>query len=216
MNKISINLLMIFFTLVFTANAQESIQIGSQTWMKKNLDTDRFANGELIPEAKTDEEWKAAGENQKPAWCYYANDSANGAKYGRLYNWYAVADSRRLCPTGWHVPSDAEWTILETILGGTSVAGGAMKAVSSLWCSPNTGATNSSGFTAFPGGNNQSGNHYYAGAAFYRIGKDGLWWSSSEYSSNHAWSRGLYYNYALSFRVNDYKTKGFSVRCLRD
>jgi len=95
----------------------KSVKIGTQVWMTKNLDVSVFRNGDTIPEAKTDEEWREAGENQQPAWCYSANDPKNGQKYGKLYNWYAVNDSRGLAPTGWHIPSDVEWTILEDYLG---------------------------------------------------------------------------------------------------
>jgi len=105
----------------------KSVKIGTQVWMTKNLDVSVFRNGDTIPEAKTNIEWIKAGDNQQPAWCYYDNDPANGAKYGKLYNWYAVNDSRGLAPTGWHVPSDAEWTQLKDFLGGIEVAGTKMK-----------------------------------------------------------------------------------------
>jgi hypothetical protein len=105
MKKNEFGFIIIFCFLLFDTYAQESIKIGNQVWMKKNLDTDRFANGEPILEARTDKEWKRAEINKQPAWCYYNNNPVNGAKYGRLYNWYAVADSRQLCPAGWHVPN---------------------------------------------------------------------------------------------------------------
>ena len=109
--------LLILLSISTTLSAQETITIGTQVWMTKNLNVDKFRNGDPIPQAKTDEEWKTAGENKQPAWCYYDNDPANGAKYGKLYNWYAVNDARGLAPAGYHVPSDAEWTILENQLG---------------------------------------------------------------------------------------------------
>jgi uncharacterized protein (TIGR02145 family) len=95
----------------------QTITIGTQVWMTKNLDVTIFRNGDPIPQAKTNEEWEKAGENKQAAWCYYENDPANGAKYGKLYNWYAVNDSRGLAPVGYHIPSDAEWTKLEDYLG---------------------------------------------------------------------------------------------------
>jgi uncharacterized protein (TIGR02145 family) len=108
----------------------QTVSIGKQVWMTKNLNVDKFRNGDPIPQAKTATEWKAAGENKQPAWCYYDNDPANGAKYGKLYNWYAVNDSRGLAPAGYHIPSDAEWTALTDYLGGYEVAGKKMKSTS--------------------------------------------------------------------------------------
>ncbi len=102
--------------LSLVLNAQ-TVTIGTQVWMTKNLDVTIFRNGDPIPEAKTKEEWVKAGENKQPAWCNYDNNPANGSKYGKLYNWYAVNDPRGLAPEGYHVPTDAEWTILENFLG---------------------------------------------------------------------------------------------------
>ncbi len=96
----------------------KSVKIGTQIWMTENLNVSTFRNGEPIPEAKTEEEWKKAGENKQPAWCYYNNDPKNGAKYGKLYNWCAVNDIRGIAPTGWHIPSYDEWTILINAQGG--------------------------------------------------------------------------------------------------
>jgi uncharacterized protein (TIGR02145 family) len=101
----------------------QDVKIGTQVWMSKNLDVSTFRNGEAIPEAKSKEEWAKAGVNRQPAWCYYDNDSKNGKVYGKLYNWYAVNDSRGLGPKGYHIPSDAEWTILTDMLGGEKIAG---------------------------------------------------------------------------------------------
>jgi hypothetical protein len=101
---------------------------------RENLDVDKFRNGDPIPEAKTDEEWYQATNNKEPVWCYYNNDPANGEKYGKLYNWFAVNDPRGLAPTGYHVPSDAEWTTLTNYLGGESVAGTKMKSTSGFSC----------------------------------------------------------------------------------
>ena len=128
MKKVSlIFILLIGFGCISYA---QTITIGTQVWMTKNLDVATFRNGDPIPQAKTNEEWEKAGENQQPAWCYYDNDSTNGAKYGKLYNWYAVNDSRELAPVGYHIPSDAEWTKLTDFLGGESVAGTKMKSKS--------------------------------------------------------------------------------------
>ena len=120
MKKVSlIFILLIGFGCISYA---QTVTIGTQVWMTKNLDLATFRNGDPIPEAKTDEEWEKAGENKQPAWCYYDNDPANGAKYGKLYNWYAVIDSRGLAPVGYHIPSDADWTKLNDFLGGEGVA----------------------------------------------------------------------------------------------
>ena len=116
----------------------KSVKIGTQTWMTENLNVSTFRNGDPIPEAKTKEEWESAGTNHQPAWCYYDNDPKNGAKYGKLYNWYAVIDSRGLAPEGWHVPSDAEWTTLKSNLGDDS--GNTMKSKSG-WGNFQTGGS---------------------------------------------------------------------------
>ena len=105
----------------------QTVTIGSQTWTTKNLDVATFRNGDAIPQAKTNEEWKAALENKQPAWYYNDNDAKNGTKYGKLYNWYAVNDARGLAPAGYHIPTDEEWTVLSTFLGGEDVAGKKMK-----------------------------------------------------------------------------------------
>jgi uncharacterized protein (TIGR02145 family) len=123
---------------VAQTGSYKSIKIGNQTWMTSNLNVSTFRNGEAIPEAKTDEEWRRARENKQPAWCYYDNDPKNGIKYGKLYNWYAVNDPRGLAPAGWHVPSDAEWTTLEDQLGND--AGKKMKSTSG-WDSYTTGGS---------------------------------------------------------------------------
>jgi uncharacterized protein (TIGR02145 family) len=202
-------------------NSYQTVTIGSQVWMKENLKVSKYRNGDPIGEVSDAGQWAAIWSNGNPtgqaAWCYYNNDAANISTYGNLYNWYAVADSRGLCPAGWHVPSDAEWTTLENFLGGASVAGGKMKSTGTieagtgLWYAQNQDATNSSGFTAFPGGNRE------VDGAFSLISGNGVWWSSTEKSSNIAWLRYLSFNFSYSGRDNGYgKTFGFSVRCLRD
>jgi uncharacterized protein (TIGR02145 family) len=185
-----------------------SVKIGNQIWMTENLNVERFRNGDPIPQAKTNEEWDRAGANEQPAWCYYDNDPKNGAKYGKLYNWYAVNDSRGLAPTGWHIPSDAEWTQITDFLGGVSVAGTKMKS-NSGW-SQNGNGTNESGFLGLPGGS-----RYYFDNFLY-MGYNGNWWSSTEHGTNYA--RYRYLSYGFDGVDGDYydKVDGFSVRCLRD
>ena len=108
----------------------KTVTIGRQVWMLENLSVSTFKNGVAIPEVQDNDAWKNAGRNQQPAWCYYDNDPKNGAKFGKLYNWYAVIDNNGLCPQGWHVPTDAEWDTLVAYLGGEDVAGDKMKAKS--------------------------------------------------------------------------------------
>ncbi len=142
--------------------------------------------------------------------CGYDNNQSANEKYGALFNWYAVNDSRGLCPEGWHVPTRTEWTTLTTFLGGSGVAGGRMKVISDLWSSPNADATNVSCFSGFPGGNR------YSNGTYVSIGDCGYWWSSVEYLSANAWLRSLlYYNGHFGEGTN-MKRSGFSVRCLRD
>jgi uncharacterized protein (TIGR02145 family) len=199
--------------LGFVENKIEEIEIGDQVWMKFNLNISSFRNGEPIKEAKTDEEWEEAGRNKQPAWCYYNNDPANGKKYGKLYNWYAVNDSRGLGPKGWHIPSNYEWgrQLIDYLGGMDGLAGGKMKSTGTmLWKSPNEAATNSSGFTALPGG------FRGRGGAFNDVGLIGYWWSSSEDNSSNAWLRLLSYDSGDPFLNILSKKFGFSVRCVRD
>ena len=191
-------------------NIYKTVNIGNQIWMAENLDVSVFRNGDLIPEVRTEEEWKNSGKSKSPAWCHYNNDASNGIRFGKLYNWYAVNDPRGLAPIGWHVPSDADWIRLEEQLGGTPSAGGRMKSVSDLWKKPNIGATNESGFSALPGGNRNGD------GGFYYFDGDGAWWSSTEHSFSNAWVHFLYHYSAGVFRYGIIKTFGFSVRCLKD
>jgi uncharacterized protein (TIGR02145 family) len=194
-----------------------SVTIGTQTWTTKNLDVATYSDGTLIPQVTDPYAWASLTTG---AWCYYNNTTANGTTYGKLYNWYAVAGihdtdpntpNKKLAPTGYHIPSDAEWTTLTTYLGGESVAGGKMKARgTSLWVSPNQDATNTSDFTGLPGGS-RSGKGPFNG-----IGDDGFCWSSSEDSTTFAWCRVLYYGSGSAYRGSGNKWNGFSVRCLSD
>lgn len=208
MKKVSL-ILVLSIGLVSIICAQ-TVKIGSQVWMTKNLDVSIFRNGDPIPEVKTAEEWKKAGENKQPAWCYYQNDPANGVKYGKLYNWYAVIDSRGLAPVGYHIPTDKEWTILTDYLGGKEEAGAKMKSKNG-WDNNGNG-TNSSGFSGVPGGLR----FYNSVFPFYMIGESGDWWSSTEGDTDGAFSRNLdSYDGKLRVAVSN-KQDGLSVRCLKD
>ena len=183
------------------------VTIGSQVWTSKNLDVTTYRNGDPIPQVTNPSEWAGLTTG---AWCYFNNDPANGAIYGKLYNWYAVNDSRGLAPAGWHIPTDAEWTTLGASLGGDNVAGGKMKMTgTSYWSSPNTGATNSSGFSGLPGG--------YGGESFGSFGNYGSFWTATESGVSTAWTRDLGYNYDYLYRFSLHnKRAGFSVRCIKD
>jgi uncharacterized protein (TIGR02145 family) len=186
----------------------DDVVIGTQTWTTKNLDVATFRNGDAIPQAKTDEEWGAASENKQPAWCYYENNTANGTKYGKLYNWYAVNDARGLAPAGYHIPTDEEWTVLSTFLGGEDVAGKKMKSTSG-WNVDGNG-TNSSGFSGLPGGCRFSFGY------FSPVGDGGGWWSASEYDVSDGWGRVLGSSRSSLDRYDYNKGNGLSVRCVRD
>ncbi len=188
-------------------NKYKTIKIGTQIWMKENLKVGKYRNGDPIPTNLSRTAWE---NTTSGASAIYYNDAANNTTYGKLYNWYAVSDSRNLCPSGWHVPTDAEWTTLENYLGGSSVAGGKLRSTSSLWNTPNTGATNDSSFSGLPGGfRDGNGNYNY-------LGNNGYWWSSTETSATHAWTRDLNNGNGNSTRNFSNKRNGFSVRCLRD
>jgi uncharacterized protein (TIGR02145 family) len=163
-------------------NTYNTVQIGTQVWMSENLKTSRYRNGGSIPYVLGNAAWAALTTG---AWSNYVHDAANDPIYGKLYNWYTTLGDT-LCPTGWGVPTDAEWTILTTYLGGESVAGGKMKSIgTAYWSSPNTGATNESGFSVLPGGYRNSDGSFYdvRGSAFF--------WSATENDNSFAWYRFL-------------------------
>jgi uncharacterized protein (TIGR02145 family) len=190
-------------------NTYRTVRIGGQVWMAENLRTTKYNDGTAIPLVTDNNTWYGLST---PAYCWYDNDrSKNAPTYGALYNWYTV-NTGKLCPTGWHAPTDSEWTALTTFMGGTSVAGGKLKETGiTHWRSPNTGATNSSGFTGLPGGS-----HGYSSGPFYFLGDDGFWWTSTADSDYDAWSLNLSYDNSTIDRIRYHKRHGFSVRCLRD
>ena len=186
----------------------KSVVIGTQIWTTENLNVDHFRNGDLIPEAKTAEEWEEAGEKKQAAWCYYDNDPENGTKYGKLYNYFAISDLRGISPLGYHVPRDEEWTVLSTFLGGEDVAGKKMK--STVGWSTNGNGTNSSDFSGLPGG------FRYRSGNFGDVSGNGDWWSASENSGSYAWSRDLDNDDSNLSRDANGKSNGFSIRCVKD
>jgi uncharacterized protein (TIGR02145 family) len=190
-------------------NVYHIVTIGSQVWMAENLRTTRYNDDTFIPKITVNQPWYMSISG---ASCWYNNDSsAFEIPYGKLYNWYAV-NSGKLCPTGWHVPSDSEWKTLGDYLGGDLVAGGKLKEAGKMhWSTPNTGASNESGFTALPGG-------FRVYNGFGLEGKMTYWWSSTEYTSTTAWTRSV--NYLSGSLSNDMtgapKSDGNSVRCVKN
>ena len=187
-------------------NTYKTVTIGTQQWMAENLKVTKYNDGTAIPNITDNTQWSQLSTG---AWSYYNNDVTNNAKYGKLYNWYAVS-KKNVCPTSWHVPTDAEWTVLTDYLGGSTVAGGKMKEVGTAsWNSPNTDATNTSLFTGLPGGSrNDDG--------YFSIGNYGNWWSSTEGDTYNAWNRYLSLSIGSAYRSYYDKEDGLSVRCLRD
>ncbi len=183
-----------------------TVTIGTQIWAETNLNVVTFRNGDTIPEAKTNQEWVAAGEALKPAWCYYNNDPATGQKYGKLYNWYAVNDPRELAPEGWSLSSDEDWAKLVYYLGGTGSAGIKLKSTSG-WKDADNG-TNDSGFTGLPGG------YRVENGTFVNAGTIGIWWSTTESRTQSAIDYYLFMSSGIG-RSNNPKQRGESVRCIR-
>ncbi len=192
----------------WTNMAGKTVTVCNQVWMEKNLDVTTYRNGDPIPKVTDATSWAALTTG---AYCYYNNDSATYASiYGKLYNWYAVNDPRGLAPVGWHVPTNVEWAILETCLDGSTLAGSKLKETGfTHWVSPNSGATNTNGFSGLPGGTRDNT------GSFGGIGNNGYWWSSTP-ATTGAWQHGLIYN-SGSISTNDNNREyGLSVRCIRD
>lgn len=188
-------------------NVYHTVTIGSQVWTVENLRTTSYNDGSPVTMVSDNAAWTGLTTG---AYCWYNNDEASfKGTYGALYNWYAV-NSGKLAPAGWHVPTQGDWQILIAFLGGDSVAGGRMKASgSSLWNSPNTGADNSSGFSAVP-----SGSHYMNGS-YYLLGKYGWYWSSTESNADEAWHVYMQYNSGAITGKAGSKKDGFSVRLIK-
>lgn len=185
-------------------NIYKTVQIGSQTWMAENLRTTKYKDGKDIPYYPGISYW---GGLTSDAYSWYNNDSI---VYGCLYNWYAV-NTGKLCPTGWHVPTDFEWAQLTSFLGGEAVAGYKLKEKGTdHWPDPNSNATNETGFTALPGGYRS-----YFGA-FMNITNRGYWWSATQSSANDAFCRSLRYSYDNIDKSASHKKSGFYIRCVKD
>jgi len=195
-------------------NVYTTVSIGSQCWMQENLATETYNNGDPIPGNLDAATWTSTTSG---AQAVHSGVAANKAIYGLLYNWYAVNDARGLCPTGWHVPTDGEWTTLTTGLGGTAIAGGSMKQTGTtssgtgLWFAPNTGATNSSGFTGLPAGTRD-----FTGTSYSSLSLNCDWWTSTKIGGSSPYYRQVYYNNTTVGRFLLLETYGLSVRCLKD
>ena len=202
----------IFMSILSDAdqNIYKTVTIGTQVWMTENLKTTKYRNGDLIGTTTPSNKDISGESTPKYQWAY-DNNEFFVTIFGRLYTWYAITDSRNVCPTGWHVPTDAEWTTLTTFLGGETIAGGKLKGTgTSQWINPNTGATNETGFTALPGGTRGFN------GTFTYVGYYGLWWSSTEFSATNALLRYVYYSDTGLSSVDYDKRGGFSVRCIKD
>jgi uncharacterized protein (TIGR02145 family) len=191
-------------------NVYKTVTIGTQVWMAENLKVTKYRDGSLIPNVTSNSAWSTLTTG---AYCDNNNLPSNSVVYGRLYNWYAVAESRNLAPIGWHVATDGDWTILENYLGGLLVSGGKLKESGTThWLTPNTGASNSSGFTALAGDN-----RLVNGSFEFPLGKYySHWWTSTESNTPNAWHRYVASVEANSSRYVADKRLGFSVRCVKD
>lgn len=203
-------------------NIYHSVTIGTQTWMAENLRTTKYNDGSDIPNITESSVWQNLGSH---GYCWYNNDIANKETYGALYNWFVVSTAK-LCPTGWHVPTESDWTILSENLGGDDIAGGKLKeAGNAHWLYPNSGATNESRFTALAGGYRNvltRGNQVHPGGFFGGIKTTGSWWTASEFGpSYYVWYREMNFDhsyFASSSGVifQNGHSMGYSVRCIKD
>ena len=185
------------------ADPSSPVIIGTQQWMRQNLDVATYKNGDVIPEVTDPAVWRNLTTG---AWCYYNNDPANGAIYGKLYNWYAVTDPRGLAPQGWHISTGAEWATLRDFLGGAEAANNKMMTKGSPWNPININATtNESGFSGLPGGVRDTD-----GSRYYRIGGYGYWWTADNGYRSIGTQEGFHGSTSI------YTRYGFSVRCVKD
>ena len=192
-------------------NVYETVKIGDQLWMAENLQATKYSNGDIVGTTSPASLDISQEPTPKYQWAYEGNEG-NVPVYGRLYTWYAATDSRNVCPAGWHIPTDSEWTTLETALGGFNIAGSKLKeSGNTYWVAPyNLDATNESCFKALPGGyRNQTGGFSY-------LENIGNWWSSTEGDVNNSWIRSLDVQETQISRTDFIKSHGASIRCLKD
>jgi uncharacterized protein (TIGR02145 family) len=189
-------------------NKYKTVTIGTQEWMAENLSVTKYNDGTDISIVTNNDNWKSL---QTPAMAWYNNDqTANKKSYGALYNWYCV-NTGKLCPAGWHVPDESDWTSLTTFLEGTGTVGGKLKETGTKhWKSPNTDATNETGFNGIPGG------YRSFEGTFNYLGISGYWWSSTPYNESSILFWNLRNRSGLLYRFRSEKYCGFSVRCIKD
>lgn len=193
----------------YDGNTYNTVLIGTQCWMKENLRTTSYQNGTAIPNVANGPTWTGLTTG---AWCYSGNDPSYNLTYGKLYNWFAMKDANGICPAGWHVPSSSEWNALSTFLGGVSAAGGKMKATGlTYWSSPNTGATNSSGFTGLGGGYRSASTANFGDFLTYAY-----MWSSTNFNADSGHYFDLRHNTTDLWYGTQIKQAGLSIRCLKD
>ena len=211
---LTLNLFNSGFTLLYSQNLKDSdgnlysiVTIGKQVWMAEDLKTTKFNDGKKISLVSDDKKWK---QLKTPAYCWFENDSTNKEDYGALYNWYTV-NTKKLCPAGWHVPSDIEWGTMISSLGDIDTRAEKLKITGNeFWKGTISVANNETGFSALPGGMR------YEAGSFPLFGRNfAVWWSSTG-SNNFAWNRGLYYTSSKTFRGHEDMRSGFSVRCIKD
>jgi uncharacterized protein (TIGR02145 family) len=193
-------------------NTYKTVNIGDQIWMAENLKTTKYRNGELIPKVVENSEWESITTG---AYCNYDNQKSFVNTYGRLYNWFAITDSRNLAPAGWHVATDTDWTTLINYLGGEREAGVKLEETGTTHWKTESGATNESGFTALPGGYRSDQTIFYIQQPYHYsfLGLYGWWWSSTESTSTLAWSDWIS---LIIHRSLATKQWGLSVRCVKD
>ncbi len=209
-------LLTLFFTACQPANEEqppeeyfESVKIGNDTWMVKNLDVVTYRNGDTIPETREVKAWLTTTNG---GWCVYNNDTSYLDDLGRIYNWHAINDPRNIAPEGWHVATNNEWQALINTLGGVDSAGATLKDVGfTYWAPPNTGATNSTGFTAYAGGYRSE-----TDGSFKDLGGFGFWWLNSEGSPGYAYTMSLSTITEKAYTGENLKSFGAYVRCVKD
>ena len=186
----------------------KEIKIGDQIWSASNLNVDKFRNGDLVPQALDEEGWINAGINKEPCWCYYEEDSNNGEEFGKLYNWFAVTDNRKLAPVGWEIASDLDFIELSNFLGGDELAG--MKLKSAEYWSETDDSYEDIGFNALPGGVVNDA------FIFFDLNEWGCWWSTTQVSEDSAWACNLSNEFeGLCTAIEDDKRYGLSVRCIK-
>lgn len=192
----------------FDGNKYLTVNLGSQQWMSENLRATHYQNGDPLELVSDHSLWPNL---KSGAYCDYNNDSSEIDKFGRLYNWYIIMDEHEICPVGWHVPTDSDWLQLEEFLGDKKTAGGKLKeSGTENWKAPNLKATNEYRFGALPAGfRHQSGNYYLKG-------KNACFWTSTETDSTSAWYRDLDSDDAEIGKLNNFKSSGLSIRCVRD